>query len=105
MTFRSNQLMLECEQRATGERGDVFGSAVAPITIHGITAATETPGALLTPDSLEFHAASATATTPAGDFALQALDGHLDRMAEATTNSGLMIFQINDANACLTATT
>ena len=93
-TFRSHQLTLECEQRATGERGDVLGSAAATISIHGITAATATPGALLTPDSLAFHAASGTATTPASDFALQALNGHLDRMADVATNSGLTLFQL-----------
>ena len=64
-TFCSHHLTLEREQRATGERGDVFGSASAAISIHSITAATATPGALLTPDSLAFHVASATATTPA----------------------------------------
>ena len=77
----------------------------AAITIHGITAATSTPGALLTPDTLAFLAALATATTPAGNFAPQALDGHLDRMADAVTNSGLKLFQLTDANACLIATT
>ena len=80
-TFRSHQLTLEREQRATGERGDVFGRAAATITSHGITAATATVGALITPNTLAFHAASTTATTPTGDFALQALDSHLDRMA------------------------
>ena len=63
------------------------------------------PGALLTPDTLEFHAASATTTTPAGDFALQAIDGHINRMANAATNSGLTLFKLSDTNACLTATT
>ena len=104
-TFRTHQLTLESEQHAAGERGDVFGSAASTITIHGITAATATPGALLTPDTLAFHAASATATTPAGDFGLQALDSHLDRMADAATNSGLTLFQLTDANVRLTATT
>ena len=56
-TFRSHQLTIQREQRMIGERGGVFGSAAAAILIHGITAATETPGALLTPDSLAFHAA------------------------------------------------
>ena len=79
-TFRAHQLMLEREQRATLERGDVFGSAAAAITIRGITTTTATPGALLTPDTLAYHAASAAAYQPAGEFALQALDGHLDRM-------------------------
>ena len=58
----------ELPRPATGERGGVFGSAAAAITIHGITAATATPGALITPDTLAFHAASATATTPAGYY-------------------------------------
>ena len=73
--------------------------------IHGITAVTATPGALLTPDILTFHVASATATTPVGDFALQALDGNLGRMVDAATNSGLLLFQLTDANARLKATT
>ena len=47
----------------------------------------------------------ATATTPAGNFALQALDSHLNRMADAVTNSGLTMFQLTDANTRLTATT
>ena len=85
--------------------GDVFGSAAAGITIHGITSATAIPGALLTPNTLAFHAASSTATTPARDFALQALDGHLDWMSDSATNSGLTLFQLTDANACLTTTT
>ena len=57
------------------------------------------------PDALAFHAASVPATTPAGDFALQALDGHLDRMADTATNNGLTLSQLTDANACLAATT
>ena len=105
MTFRAHQLTLKRKQRATGEWGDVFGSAAAAITIHGITAATATPGALLTPDTLAFHAASAAATTPTGDFAVQALDSQLDRMDDVATNSGLTLFQLTNANARLTATT
>ena len=104
-TFCSHQLTLEREKRATGERGGVFGSAAATISIHGITAATATTGALITPDALVFLAASGTATTPAGDFALQALNGHLDQMADAATNSGLTLFQLTDANVRLAATT
>ena len=104
-TFCSHQLTLEREQRAAGERGGVFRSAAAAISIHGITAATTTPGALLTPDLLAFHAASETATTLAGDFSLQDLDGHLDRMAIAVTNSGLTLFQLTNANARLTSRT
>ena len=38
--FCSHQLTLEREQRATGERGGVFGSASAVTAIHGITDAT-----------------------------------------------------------------
>ena len=37
----------------------------------------------------------------ANDLALQALDGHLDRMDDATTNSGTALSQLTDANACL----
>ena len=91
--------------RDRGAGGGVFISAAVAITIHSITAATETLGALLTPDTLAFHSELATATTPAGDFALQALYGHLNRMADAATNSGLTIFPLTYANARLTATT
>ena len=72
ITFRSHQLMLEREQRATGDQGDVFVSAAAAISIHGITAATANPGALNTPDALAFHAASGTSTSPASNLALAA---------------------------------
>ena len=89
-------------QQATGERGDVFGNAATPISIHGITATTATPGALITPDALAFHAESGTATTPAGYLSL---DVHLDRMADAATNSILTLSQLTDANARLAATT
>ena len=81
------------------------GTSLSAITTHGITAATATPGALLTPDTLAFHAASATATTTAGDFTLQSLVSHLDRMADAATNSGLTLFHMTDTNARLTSTT
>ena len=57
------------------------------------------------PDALAFHAASGTSTTPAGDLSLQDLDGHLDRMADAATNSGLTLSQLTDAEARLAATT
>ena len=77
-TFRAHQLTIERKQCAEGERGDVFGSTAAAITIHGITATTATPGALLTPNTLAYHVASAAAYQPAREFALQALDGHLD---------------------------
>ena len=43
-TFRSHQLTLKREQRATGERGDVFGSASAATAILVITYATARPG-------------------------------------------------------------
>ena len=72
-TFRSHQLTLDCGQRATGERGDVFGIAAAAISIHGIISATTKPGALTTPDALAFHAALGTSSSPASDHALQVL--------------------------------
>ena len=103
--FRYHQLTLECEQRAAGEWGDIFGSAAAAISIHGITATTATPGALITPNALAFHAVSGADTTPTGNLSLQALDGHLDRMADAATNSGLMLYQLTDTNARLAAKT
>ena len=66
-TFRAHQLTLESKHRATGERGDVFVSAAAAITIHGITTTTATPGALITPNILAHHAASEAAYQPAGE--------------------------------------
>ena len=88
-TFRSHQLTLDSEQQATGERRGVFGSAVAAISIHSITAATAKLVAHTTPDALAFHGASGTSSSPASDLALQALDGHFDWMDDAATNSGL----------------
>ena len=93
-TLHAHQLTLEREQRATGEWGDIFGSAATAITIHGITADTSTPGTLLTPDTLAFLQASAAAITPSGDFALQALKCHLNNMYNTATNSGLNLFRI-----------
>ena len=104
-TFRSHQLTLKHEQHTRGERGDVFDSVAVEISIHCITATTTIPGALLTPDTLAHHATLAVAYKPAGEFALQALDGHLDQMADAATNSGLTLYQLTNANARLTSTT
>ena len=104
-TFRSHQLTLERKQRAAGERRDVFSSAATAIPIHGITATTANPGALLTPDTLAHHAASADANKPAGEFALQALDGHLNWMADAAMNSDLTLQQLTNANAHITSNT
>ena len=104
-TFHVHQLKLERKQHATGERGDVFGSAAAEISIQGITATTATLGSLITPDTLTHHSDSAAAYQPAGEFALQALEGHLNRMADAATNSGLTLHQLTDANARLSSTT
>ena len=47
--FRAHQLTLEREQRATKERGDVFGSASANTALHGITYATTRPGVHTSP--------------------------------------------------------
>ena len=88
-----------------GERGDVFGSAAAASNIHGITASTEKPGALITPNTLAHHAASAAAYQPDGEFSLQPINGHLDRMADAVTNSSVTLNQLTDANARLTSAT
>ena len=104
-TFCTQQLTLEREQRATGERGDVFGSAVADININGITSSTSTPGSLRTPDTLAQHAASASAYQPTREFALQALNGNLDPIADAATNSDTTLHQLTDANAGLTSAT
>ena len=87
--FRTHQLTLEREQRATGERGDVFGSASAATALHGITDATARPSVHTSPDALAFHAVSGPSSPHANDLALQALDGHLDRMSDTATNSGV----------------
>ena len=103
--FRSHQLMLEREQRATGERGDVFGSASDATALHGITDATARPGVHTSPNALAFHAALGPSSPHASDVALQALEGHLNRMANATTNSGTTLSQLTDANARLASAT
>ena len=103
--FRAHQLTLEREQRATGERGDVFGSASAATALHGITDVTSRPGVHTSPDALAFHAASGPSFLHASDLALQVLDSHLDRMADAATNSGTTLSQLTDANARLASTT
>ena len=92
--FRAHQLTLEREQQATGKQGDVFGSASAATTLHGITDATARPGVHTSPNALTFHAASGPSSSPASDLALQALDGHLERMADAATNSRLTLLQL-----------
>ena len=104
-TFCAHQLTLERKQRATGERGDVFRSAAAEVSIHSITDTTATPDALLTPDTLAHHADSLGAYQSAGEFALQALNGHHDWMADAATNSGLTLHHLTNANACLASAT
>ena len=55
--FRAHQLTLEREQRATGDRGDVFGSTSAATALHGITDVTARPGVHTSPEALAFHAA------------------------------------------------
>ena len=102
---RAHQLTLEREQRAAGERGDVFGSASAATALHGITDATARPGVLTSPDALAFHTALGPSSPHTNDLALQALDGHLDRMADAATNSGTTLSQLTDANARLASAT
>ena len=104
-TFCMHQLTLEREQRATGERGDVFSSASAATALHGITDATARPGTHTSPDTLTFHAASGLSSSPASDLALQALDSHLDRIADAATNRGLMLSQLTDTNTRLDSAT
>ena len=97
--------MLEREQRSTGDRGDVFGSASAATALHSITDATARPGVHSSPDALAFHAASGPSSPHASDLALQALDSHLDRMANAATNSGTTLSQLTDANTRLASAT
>ena len=96
--------MLEREQRATGERGDVFGSASAATALHGITDATARLDVHTSPDALAFHAASGP-SSHANNLVLQALDRHLDRMADAATNSGTTLSQLTEANARLASAT
>ena len=95
----------EREQRATGERGDVFGSASAATALHGITDATARPVVLTSPDALAFHAASGPSSLHASNLALQALDGHLNRMADAATNNWTTLSQLSDANGRLASAT
>ena len=102
--FRSHQLTLEREQRFTGERSNVFGSASAATALHGITDATARPSVHTSPDVLAFHAASGP-SSHANDLALQALDGQLDRMDDAATNSGTTLSQLTEANARLASAT
>ena len=89
--FCAHQLTLECKQRATGERSNVFGSASAATALHVITDSSARPGVHNSPDALSFHAASGPSSPHANDLALQALDGHLDRMADAAINSGTIL--------------
>ena len=49
--------------------------------------------------------ASGPSSSPANNLALQALDGHLNRMADATTNSVTTLLQLTDANARLVSAT
>ena len=102
--FRAHQLTLKCELRATREQGDVFGSASAATTLHGITDATARPSVHTSPDALAFHSASGT-SSHTNDLALQALDGHLDQMANTATNSGTTLSQLTGANARLASAT
>ena len=44
-------------------------------------------------------------STHTNDLALQALDGHLDRMVDAATNSGTTLSQLTEANSRLASTT
>ena len=81
------------------------GSASASTAIHGITYATARPGIHTSPGALAFHAAAGTSSSPASDLALQSLDGHLNRMADAATNSGLTLSQLTDANTRLASAT
>ena len=85
--------------------GDVFGSASAATALHGITDATARPGTHTSTNALAFHAASGPSSLPASDLALQALDSHLDRMAETATNSRLTLSQLTDSNTGLASAT
>ena len=80
----------------TGSCGGGGGAAknVAPLS-----------GAHTSPDALAFHVASGPSSSPASDLALQDLDGHLDRMADAATNSGTTLSQLTDANTRLASVT
>ena len=79
-TFRAHQISIRRKQRATGQRDDVFGSASAAISIHGITDAT--PGA----DGRVPH----PLPTPPPAYTDAAIDlleySALDNMAVAVTN-------------------
>ena len=103
--FCAHQFTLEHEQQANVEWGDVFGNASAATALHGITNATARPGVHTYPDALAFHAASGPSSLHANDLALQALDSHLDRMADVTTNSRTTLSQLTDASACIASAT
>ena len=102
--FRAHQLTLEREQRVTGERGDVFDSASAATALHVITDATVRPGVHTSLDALIFHAALGP-LSHANNFEIQVLDGHLDRKADAATDSCTTLSQLTEANAHLASAT
>ena len=103
--FCAHELTLKRELRATRERGEVFSSASAATALHGITDATTRPGVHTSPNALAFHAALGPSSPHASNLALQALDGHLDRMADAATNSRTTLLQLTESNARLASAT
>jgi hypothetical protein len=85
------QKTAEREQRASGNRGDVFGSASSAIAAHG------TPTAAFHP----------TRESPSNNHlpTLSELESHLDNMAMAVTNEKAVLDSLVTSNATLTKIT
>eukprot|EP00804_Cyclotella_cryptica_P016130 CCRYP_004246-RA/>CCRYP_004246-RA protein AED:0.35 eAED:0.35 QI:0/0/0/0.75/1/1/4/0/1339 len=85
------QKLLEREQRASGTRGDVFGSASSAIAAHCTSIAT-------------FHP---TKDSPSNNQlpTLSELESHLDNMALAVTNEKAVLDSLVSSNATLTKLT
>eukprot|EP00804_Cyclotella_cryptica_P009042 CCRYP_003143-RA/>CCRYP_003143-RA protein AED:0.97 eAED:1.00 QI:0/-1/0/1/-1/1/1/0/306 len=85
------QKTLECEQRASGTRGDVFGSASSAIAAHSTSTAA-------------FHP---TTASPSNNQlpTLSKLESHLDNMALAVTNEKAVLDSLVSSNDTLTKLT
>jgi hypothetical protein len=85
------QKTVEREQRASGNRGDVFGSASTAITVHGTSTTTYHPNR----------------SAPLDDQlpTLSVLESHLDNMALAVTNEKAILDSLVASNATLTKLT
>ena len=84
---REAQIGVEREQRATGDRGDVFGSAAAACAIHGITP---------TPPTTPFAGAASSLSIS------QQMEQGLDNLALAVTNEKTVLDTLVATNKLLT---